>query len=207
MKKQLLTAAAVMLSLAGIAQTKGTSALGFSVSSQKIKNDLGTYSSEQTSRDFGLSYGMFVKDNAKLGVHLSYGTAEASTNTSTISSETRRYGIGLDYQHYFPVFKSLYLYAGGLGGYSRTKETLSENTADNNEANIANMYSLRANGGLTWFISKRFALETELLSAGGNYYKANNRLGSNDSESDYFSFDLSTSGLINDMSFKIYFLF
>ncbi|WP_285008380.1 outer membrane beta-barrel protein [Pedobacter faecalis] len=208
MKKQLLTAAAVMLSLAGIAQTKGTSALGFRVSSQKTNSDVnGSYSLEDTNMDFALSYGRFIKHNAKLGVQLSFGTGKESTSTTTLSAETKRYGIDVDYQHYFPVFKSLYLYAGGRGGYSHVKESLSGNTPGNNPDNTGNMYRLSANGGLTWFISKRFALETELLSAGGSYYKLNNGQNTNTLEYESFSFDVSTGGLINDMSFKIYFLF
>ena len=74
---------------------------------------------------------------------------------------------------------------------------------------ITNNFNVGAFGGLTWFLSKRFALETSLLSADISYQKTkqtNSTTGPN-FNSENTSFNLNTQGLINNLGFKIYILF
>ncbi|MDR6781816.1 hypothetical protein ABIE26_001696 [Pedobacter africanus] len=208
MKKQILTAIAVLGCLCGYAQTKGTSALGFgaNVHSSKTKNEnLPENTSNTTNRNFSLSYGLFVKDNAKLGVELNYGKNKNS-NTEGFESSTKSYGANVTYQQYYPLIKKLYAYAGARAGYGETRQ---ESSPDPTYGNIkGNQYTIGAYGGVTWFVSKRFAFETSLLSANAFYatYKQKT-IGTSVIEHKQTNFDLSTSGVFRDLGFKIYLLF
>lgn len=213
MKKKLLTALAVAASLCGYAQTKGTSALGFGITSQtyKSKYDGGVSKQDVTEQKFnsyGLSYGLFIKDNTKLGIELNYGTQNDGFVAHVSGSKTKTYGGGVNYQYYYPLVQRLYAYAGGRLGYSYAKgETAYQNYAvqKNNE------YSAGVYGGVTWFVSKRFALETNLLSANGTYSKSKRESTPTYPNSAYESttntFNLSSTGSLSNLGFKVYILF
>jgi len=205
--KLFLAALAVGTSLCGYSQTKGTNALGFGVSTntQKVNNPDGT-EAKTKANNFAISYGNFIKDNVKIGLDLNYSKAH-TTNATFIDQKVKGYGGNLNYQQYFPIFKTLYAFAGGAGGYNYAKQSYSP-VAQYSET-IYNNYSLRAYGGVTWFFSKRFALETSLLSASIDYSKVkqNNANNGMNFSSESTSFNLSTSGAINDLGFKIYLLF
>lgn len=65
----------------------------------------------------------------------------------------------------------------------------------------SNQYAVGAYGGITWFVSKRFALETSLLSADITYSKTEqNEVNSNSysTKSEFTSFNLSSQGFINN---------
>lgn len=69
--------------------------------------------------------------------------------------------------------------------------------------------SLAATGGLTWFISKRWALETNLISIGA-YYNKNEDL--QDSSGQIFNsksqgLNISTAQSFNNLGFKVYLMF
>lgn len=214
MKNKILTAVAVMASLCGYAQTKGTSALSLGVGVNTNKYEYNNYndgsgviSTRETKSDtFSLGYGLFIKDNAKLGVELQYFTSKDQSD-AVVDSRLKGYGANISYQQYYPIVKKLYAYAGGVAAYNHSK---GESTSSNISDRIANQYGLGAYGGVTWFFSQRFALETKLLSANFNYYTSEQKLvpgyvGGNEVKSTTFS--LSTNGLINDLGFKIYLLF
>lgn len=210
MKKQLLTALVVAASLCGYAQTKGTSALGFGINSQSYKTKyqdsaLQNHTDETKYNSYGLSYGLFIKDNAKLGVEFNYGTQDNKYSSNTTGNKSKTYGIGANYQYYYPLVQRLYAYAGGRVFYSNTK-TESLNSADLDVK--LNDYSVGVNGGITWFLSRRFALETSLLSANASYSKVN-RVSSVTSsyENTTSSFNLSSTGSLSNLGFKVYILF
>ena len=210
MKKQLLTAFAVVLSLCGYAQTKGTSTLGFgaSVNTNKSSSNFGNSESTSTNKNryFSLGYGYFIKDNARIGLELSYGNNTNEQSANDYSNESKTYGGNISYQKYYPLIKSFYAYAGARTGYARIK---SANESSNTYTTEGNNYNLGAYGGLTWFVSKRFAFETNLLSADIVYSKSTNKGQELDYESKHelTNFNLNTSGFINDLGFKIYLLF
>ncbi len=184
------------------AQTKGTNTLGFGVNlstSKPIENV------EVQNNNFSIGYGQFIKDNVKIGFDLNYGNYEYQS--SGINQKNYTYGGNLNYQKYYPLVKNLFVYAGGRAGYAnsilKSDQGLSLFKRTTNEFNIG------AFGGLTWFLSKRFALETSLLSANASYQKIkenNSTTGSNFS-SENTLFNLNTQGFINDLGFKIYILF
>lgn len=66
-------------------------------------------------------------------------------------------------------------------------------------------------GGLTWFVSKRFALETNLLSASATYAKSERtgttNVNSSGYKNTYSNFNLSSTGAISNLGFKVYILF
>ena len=213
MKKKLLTAVAVLASLCGYAQTKGTNALGFGINSQtsksEVRSETGATEIEKTkANNFTLSYGLFIKDNTKLGLDVSYGNQDYRYVQGLSGSKSKSYGAGLNYQQYYPLVKKLYAFAGGSLGYGYTK---TDNADPNYEDRKTDQYSVGVNGGLTWFFSKRFAIESSLLSANAFYtvdkQNGNNSGGQSRYENSYTNFNLSTSGAFNNLGFKIYLLF
>ena len=216
MKIKLLTAMAVSLSLCGYAQTKGTSALGLGVSINSNKSDYKYTSSDSNTdnknKSFTLGYGYFNADNTKIGIEFTYGNTDNITTyalPATIQKNNAKIYMGnVTYQKYYPLVKTLYAYAGGIAGYSYTKiENL--NNERSLDSQSTNQYSVGAYGGLTWFVSKRFAFETNLLSANINYAKTKT-----DDDYDTYtysnkttSFNLKTEGFIDNLGFKIYLLF
>ena len=214
MKKQILTAIAVLGCLYGYAQTKGTSALGFGISSQTNKykfNDSsspsGVGTGESKFNSYSLGYGLFVKDNVKIGVDLNYGTQDNNYLEGVSGSKSKNYGGNVSYQYYFPLVKTLYAYAGGQVGYGYGKSDSADHTTADR---ISNNYSAGVYGGLTWFVSRHFALETSLLGAGASYLVDKEKGGSSNSVAgDYkqTTFNLRTNGTINTLGFKIYLLF
>jgi hypothetical protein len=131
---------------------------------------------------------------------------------NALNQEQKTYGGSLNYQQYFPIIKKLFAFAGGKAGYAHTKyEQSSVNNigGSNVSTGNSNQYSVGAYGGVTWFINKRFALETSLLSADIVYgqSKQSESQFNTSSEQKVTSFNLNTSGLINNLGFKIYILF
>ncbi|PWS29521.1 hypothetical protein DHW03_06845 [Pedobacter yonginense] len=211
MKKQLLlTAMAVLcLSVAGFSQTKGTNALSFgvNVTTDKTNENLPTESTTKNS-SFSLGYGYFIQDNSKIGVELSYGTNKY--NFSGTAQETKSYGGNVSYQRYFPLFKTLFAYAGGKAAYTYGKLEESNTQSISNQDYTSNQYAVGAYGGITWFLSKRFALETNLLSA-DILYSEINQSTTNTTSTFYTNkrttFNFKSEGFINNLGFKIYVLF
>ena len=167
MKKKLLTAIAVIASLCGYAQTKGTSTLGLGINVFTDKTEYAgqpqsSSSVERKTNSFTLGYGLFIKDNTRIGIDLQYGKIKGDYY------DVKSYGGNVTYQQYYPLVSKLYAYAGGRAGYSYADQKSDVPGTYYN----SNQYSLGAYGGVTWFVSKRFAFETTLLSANATYLKA-----------------------------------
>jgi hypothetical protein len=205
--KLILTAVAAMLSVCSFAQTKGTNTLGLGVTSYQSELSSSGTTEKQKENLFSLGYGHFIKDNIKIGFMASYGSTKTETSvTSGSTSESNAYGGEVNFQKYFPLFKTFYAYAGGRIGYLYEKQNVTGFSAQT--AKIDN-YTAGAYGGLTWFLSKRFALEANLLSANivVNSMKATAGNGTNNVTLKSTSLNLKTEGAINNLGFKIYFLF
>lgn len=205
MKKKLLTAVAVMASLCGYAQTKGTSTLGLGVNIYNEKTDYidqPEYNSNRKASSFTLGYGLFVEDNSRIGIDLNYGAAKTNGN------DIKSYGGNVTYQKYYPLVKTLYAYAGGKAGYAYITQKFENSSSSYNNSND---YSLGAYGGVTWFVSKRFAFETTLLSATASYMNSKHiydyDLTATPSTNRQTMFNLKTEGFVNNLGFKIYLLF
>ena len=208
MKKMLLIALLAMGALFAQAQTKGTNTLGLGVNVSTSKMDgSGQTNNEQKNRAFSLGYGHFIKDNERIGINFSYGKYEQNGSATSINT-VKSYGGSLTYQKYYPLFKKLYAFAGGRGGYSNSSNDYNNSTYG--QGNKDNLYTLGAYGGVTWFVSKRFAFEADLLAADIFYRKTKyNSSEANETSNSRTTtdFNLSTSGAINNLGFKIYFLF
>jgi len=212
MKKLFFTATAVLLSLYGYGQTQGTSAASLGISSSTQEINYNTSVADQRSKfsyaNFRLGYGLFVKDNNKVGLDLIYNRSENDNYSSYDSFENNGYGAAINYQRYFPLLKTFYAFAGASAQYIHSKtETRTQSTVITNGS--GENYSLTANGGLSWFFTKRWALETSLISTGVLYAKT--ELDGTDqnqsSSAKNTSFSLSTDGLFNNLGFKVYFMF
>jgi len=205
--KLFLTAIAVCLSLAGFAQTKGTNALSFGINSSTQNLNNSGDETKYKHNYFSLGYGNFINDNTKIGMELNYGTTIHRQSSFYYDQKVKSYGGNLSYQKYFPIIKKLYAYAGGRGAYSYSKETDSYVSEIRNFN--TNEYSIGAYGGITWFLSKRFAFETNLLSANAYYSetKGMEDYSGTKQQSKSTSFNLTSDGFINNLGFKIYLLF
>jgi hypothetical protein len=203
MKTLLLTATIVVMGYCGYAQTKGTNALGFGISSRQTKDESNNGSNfNNTKENFAsLTYGRFIKENTRLGFTTTYSYHKQRQDIQ-YDATYRGYGAGVNYQKYYPVFKKFYVVAGGKVEYSYTKGDSSFGTLRSQEQNY---YNLGVYGSAAYFLSKRFALEARLLSADIAYSKnKSNGVGRKLTES---TFNLSSSGAINNLGFQIYFLF
>jgi hypothetical protein len=212
MKKHLLTALAVLLSLHGFSQTKGTSALSLGISSYihefKDSNLPSDQINKSTSLGTRLGYGLFVADNSKVGIELIYNQFKQNYNGTMSYNKTKGYGAAINYQRYFPLVKTFYAFAGGGAQYVRSKSDNKSDISSNNFDNT-NTYTIDASGGLAWFISKRWALETQLLSTG--FYYTENEYGNVSDNRRYSTkqtnFSLSSDGIFNNLGFKVYLMF
>ena len=209
MKKHFLTAAAVLMSMYSYGQTKGTSTvnLGFSSTNSEIKGTSYLPIKDKNSQ-LRIGYGLFVSDNNKVGVDLLYNRSKSEYQGSENSRDTKGYGVGVNYQHYFPIIKTFYAYAGAAGEYSQSKGKLNS-TSEAYQNTNGYFGSLTANGGLTWFISKRWALETNLISVGAFYAKSEElQTITNDRFSNITkSFNISSAQTFNNLAFKVYLMF
>lgn len=213
MKKQLFTAAAVLLSLCGYAQTKGTSTLGlgFGTSTNNVNyTNPANQNSKSSNYNINLGYGFFIEDNTRIGIDLSYGQSKNERGDGNGESKAKTYGGTLSYQKYFPLVGKFYAYAGGQGSYSRYDSNQPNYISGTGYKNTVkgDQYGIGAFGGLSWFISKRWALETQLLSAGASYSKYSQELNDVEFTSNkQTGFNMNTGGFFKDTSFKIYFMF
>lgn len=202
--------AAVLLSVYCYSQTKGTSALslGISSSTNEFNSPEGSSDVKNKNSYLRLGYGLFVSDNNKVGIDLLYNKSTAKRQ-STENQKQEGYGAGANFQHYFPLVKTLYAYAGASGQYMKFKGEQNDDVQGAYERNTDGYNaSLTAIGSLTWFISKRWALESNLISAGAylgrsKYYQN----GGNTYSTKDTNFNLSTDGVFNNLGFRVYLMF
>lgn len=205
------------LSISGLyiqAQTKGMNTIGLGFNSQKTEQNTynqGTvFTMKYTSSIINLGYGHFIKENNRIGVDLLYGKDNTS-GTASNEFNSNVYGGNLNYQQYFPLIKKFYAFGGLRAGYSFTKGTLRYPGVFDEQVSRSNSYLIGGAGGVTWFLFKRIAFEAQLLSADLVYTKtrilAESSQSEDAAETTSTNLNLSTSGTINGLGFKIYFLF
>jgi len=205
--KLLIMGALCAVAFTANAQTKGTNTLGFGVNVNTEKSKGNNGEQELKTNSYSIGYGHFIRDNTKIGFDLNYSKSDNENTYFNDNGEARNYGGNLTYQKYFPLVKTLYAYAGGRVGYNYGKQ---ENTGPSQvTVYTTNTYNVGAFGGITWFLSKRFAFETSLLSANASYTELKQKENSTGTTFDYkrTSFNLSSDGFINNLGFKIYILF
>jgi hypothetical protein len=202
MKKNLLLVLLAATSFFAHSQTKGTNALGFgfSVSTNKSEGNDGLFNSESKFQNYSLTYGRFIKDNVRIGVNANY--VHGTNDYSSFSTLTKGYGGSFHYQKYFPLLKKFYAFANSQTGYQYSQEASSSN--EKFERNMQQV-NLGASGGVAYFLSKRVLLEADLLSTGISYARYTDE--TNNGKATNMSFNLSSSGAVSGLGFKIYFLF
>lgn len=188
------------------AQIKGTNAIGLGLTFQTSETQSLNWKGESKNAGMSIGYGYFFKENEKIGVNVFYGLNKSTEafGDATLNPSSWRlnsYGGSFAYQKYFALVKKLYAFAGPRIGY---------NYAQNNnqlDGQKINTYSVGANGGVSWFFSKRFALEADLLAADISYTKSEQNSPTTAFKHTSTSFNLSSSGAFNGLGFKIYYIF
>lgn len=203
MKRHLLTAMAVMLSVCGYSQTKGTIALSLGLGLGSHKVESSSYISDYSTTNVSLGYGYFFKDNNKIELSVSYGGLRSDNANRTENDNIRGF---LGYQHLYPLFDKLYAFAGGFAGYGVYNQTEFTDSQESHKHKTHEL-SAGANGGVSWFFSKRFALETTLLQASMNHTNSKQVNSIEGGKNTNTNFNLSTQGSLTNLNFKIYLLF
>ncbi|MES2830056.1 MAG: hypothetical protein V4687_18000 [Bacteroidota bacterium] len=213
MKKQLLTAIAVMGTLCGYAQTKGTNTIGAGISmsaekTEAVYSGIGTGTARYTSDSYTLNYGYFIKDNSKLSINLLYGKSKQTLDNSETGYDINIFGGSLNYQKYYVLINKLHAFAGGEVGYSYSKNDYADQSM---VYRTGRTYSAGASGGLAYFFSKRFAIETTLLSASGSY-SWNREQGTDSNSGNSYkntrkTFNLRNGGAFRDFGVTFYLMF
>lgn len=205
MKKYLLIALLVTLSFFARSQTKGTNTLGLGLNFQSSKSETPGYYSERSTANYSLGYGYFLKENQKAGLTVFFGRYTGldlftigGTDSRTEPGVSYSYGGSLGYQKYFPLLKKFYGFAGARTVYNFTEDGFQANNSPSNR------YSAGVHGGVSWILFKRLNLEADLLSADIAHTRSRLAYGTRITST---KFDLSTSGALNGLAFKIYFMF
>lgn len=201
MIKLLLIALMAMGTLYVQAQTKRTNTVGIGVNIFTYKNNYNSQTQanqKSINQEYSLSFGHFFADNQKLSLSLQH-----QRQSYNGSERIKGYGLGLGYQKYYPIFKSFYAFAGGKGSYLYSKGTENSGEAVLKSDN----YSATAFGGLSWFVSKRIALEADLLSVGATYGTSKITGSGLNSTSKLTAFNLSTAGSAGNFGFRVHILF
>ena len=216
MKLNILTWVAILFSLNGYAQTKGNNALGLGVFIDNQTRE-GSYVStyESKLRSYSLGYGVFTGVHDKIGMELTYGTQNSESKSLSDSGSSKQdeksYGGSLTYQHFYPLLKTLYAYAGGKAGYTYSESrTLYPDAGSNvGDNSINKFYTAGANGGITWFLSKSFAFEVNIFTLNATYNTTVQETldGDVSLKSEGNGFTMNTQGVINNLGFKIFLLF
>ncbi|NJB71862.1 hypothetical protein GGR42_002324 [Saonia flava] len=196
---------------------KGTWNVGGNLSFRVSKNDNNDASqireNENTSISFFPNVGYAVGKNIITGLGLGYGYSKSeilSANEGAInnftSNDSRTFTIAPYIRGYFPLGEKLAFYTQGEVGFSKTK-----NTSDDENNNMVinerknNSYFIGIRPGITYFVSKKLALETGIGFLG--YTKTDSELKSDSGTFDQsgkasnFNFSLNSSDLLFGLSY------
>jgi opacity protein-like surface antigen len=156
MKKILLVALLGLFTSAAVAQTKGQSILGPGFSTYKNSDSSNDF--KYTSNNFSLNYGLFVKDNARLGVDLGYTKYLYSYNSPYKETITTT-SLGLNYKKFYPIIDKFYWTLAEAASYGwGDKEVNSSGTITTYKVETMNTNVV---AGLSYFLSKRFMIEAD----------------------------------------------
>jgi hypothetical protein len=162
-KLTLLTVTLVSASLFVQAQiTKGSILLGGGISFGSGKSESG--SSESTSRSFGFSpaIGIAVKDNAVVGIRLSYSTSKSEQDNTGYLQKNTGFNAGVFYRRYIGLSKAFYLFGEGAAYYG-TNENRNVSTPNNTTyVQKGKAVGVNLHPGVTYVVSRRFHLEAGL---------------------------------------------
>ena len=162
-KLTLLTVALVSASLFAQAQiTKGLVLLGGGISGGRGKSESG--SSETKFRSFGFSpaIGIAVKDNAVMGLRLSYSASKSEQDNAVYLQKNNGYSAGIFYRRYLSLSKAFYLFGEGAAYYG-ANENKNESAPNNSKYVQENkVVGVNLYPGVTYVVGRRFHLEAGL---------------------------------------------
>ncbi len=156
MKKFLLVALLGLFTSAAVAQTKGQSIVGPGFSTYKYSDSSNDY--KYTTTNFSLNYGLFVKDNARLGLDLGFTKYDYSYNAPYKESTTTT-NLGLNYKKFYPIVDKFYWTLSEAASYGwGDKEVNNNGTITSGKVETMNTNVV---AGLSYFLSKRFMIEAD----------------------------------------------
>ena len=156
MKKILLVALLGLFTSAVVAQTKGQSTVGTGFSTYKYSDSSNGYNNKSTN--FSLNYGLFVKDNARLGLDLGFTNYDYSYN-SPYKETTNTTNLGLNYKKFYPIAGKFYWTLAEAASYGwGDKEVNNSGTITTGKVETMNANVV---AGLSYFLSKRFMIESD----------------------------------------------
>ena len=218
MKLKILTLIAILFSINGYAQRKGTNAISLGVSIGNGHFEGAAVNTEELkSKSYSLGFGVFVSDHDKIGMELLHSNSrdefKSPGESGGSEADIDSYGGNLSYQHFYLLSKGLYVYAGVNGGFTHSKYVYTRHfeLPIITESVVRKNYSAGAFGGVTWFVSKIFAFEVNIISLNSNYGTSSkiekSSTGYVSKTGNSSTFNLTTQGLIDNLGFKIFILF
>ncbi|RZK44124.1 MAG: hypothetical protein EOO90_00235 [Pedobacter sp.] len=182
------------ISFASNAQKKGQNILGFGINRHQSNSDADNEQTKNTKTVFNLNYGYFITDNQRVGMEIGIGNFK----DGSMLSNSRLFNSTIIYQRYIPIYRTFSAYLNGLIRYE-----LSNNKFNDDLESRDQHYVIGVGSGVSWFASKRIALEMNFL--GTDFSRQSTRYF-NDEKMSSSTLKLKLNGFITDPSFKIYFL-
>jgi len=186
--------------------------LNFGIGSQDFSNETNQDVTKNTLFRIQPKFGYFAGNNIEIGIALDY--SQSNTNnlvqTQPVTEQDNirsTFGIIPYIRGYKSINKNLLLFIQGQAGYSTSKAELEFNSRSTSTFTI-NTFELGIKPGITYFISKRMALETSL--GGMSYANSNqdfesrnddNTFNESKSSSNSFNFSINPSDFLFGLSF------
>jgi hypothetical protein len=135
-----------------------------SYSSNKTTSVYYTGEQKTNSGVFDISFGKAIKDNAVVGINLSY---QPNLNTynygaGLISNRTDNYGIGIFYRVYKNLGKDFYLFGEAGGGYNGSTSSMTDSTGNKTSTGTGSGGRIYITPGIAYKISSKFFLELSI---------------------------------------------
>ena len=145
---------------------KGDLLIGGDLSYSSNKTTSIYYTGEQKTNYgvFDISFGKALKENAVVGINLSY---QPNVNTynygaGLITNRTDNYGIGIFYRMYKNLGKDFYLFGEVGGGYNGSTSSMTDSTGNKTSTGTGYGGRIYITPGIAYKISKKFFLELSI---------------------------------------------
>ncbi len=164
--------------------------------------------SENSTNSFLIapSFGYTLKDNLMIGVGLQYinqkteGSSIGFGNPSNSKATNNSIGLTPYIRGYKGVGKQLALYLQGEVGYNRFWGTNVQNGQSENNDSTGNNLFIGIRPGITYFLSKKLAMEVSYGSLGYSYFERKYD-NANYTKNNSFNLNLNTSDLLFGLAY------
>jgi Outer membrane protein beta-barrel domain len=172
------------------------------------KSDVENSTKNETYFSFNPSMGYAIKNNLMIGMGLGYGygnnnLAFSDSSNRSFNNNSKKYSVFGYIKKYIPVGDKFSLNFKGELNFSKSKNN--RNSVRNNlfeiqDDDTTNSVSIGISPGITYFLSKHFALESKIGLLGYTYSKTKG-IGSLEGNSNRFNFSLNSAQLFFGISY------